>query len=121
LLYFLQKMVGEDHGYHGGVNAATKLPLDDPAPEIVFGGTEFVFTGRFVWGTRAACESPVTSRGGKAGSGITKRTDVLVLGDLGSRDWAHTSFGRKIQRAVEYRSAGIPIRIVDEQHWCTYL
>jgi len=121
LLYFLQKMVGHDDGQHGDVNPTTRLPLDEPPPSLTFPGTEFVFTGRFVWGTRSACESAVTARGGTAGSSVTKRTRVLVLGDLGSRDWAHTSFGRKIQKAVAYREAGVPLVIVDEPHWCSHL
>ena len=121
LLYFLQQMVGEDHGQHGDVNPATRLPLDEPAPPLEFRDREYVFTGRFIWGTRAACHAAVEARGGIVASNITKRTRILVLGDLGSRDWAHTSFGRKIQKAVEYREVGIPLTIVDEQHWCTHL
>src|SRR5690606_18744619 len=92
LLYFLQKLVGNDTAEHGDINPATRLPLDEPAPPLRFSSTEFVFTGRFIWGTRKACESAVIERGGTAGSGVTRRTQVLVLGDLGSRDWAHTSF-----------------------------
>lgn len=121
LLYFLQKLIGDDNAEHGDINPATRLPLDEPAPRLTFPSTEFVFTGRFIWGTRKACESAVAERGGTAGSGVTRRTRVLVLGDLGSRDWAHTSFGRKIQKAVQYRDAGVPLVIVDEPHWCESL
>jgi NAD-dependent DNA ligase len=121
LLYFLQKMVGPDHGQHGDVNVATRLPIDEPAPALVFAGSEFVFTGRFIWGTRDACQQAVEQRGGTSGSNITKRTAFLVLGDLGSRDWVHTSFGRKIQKAVEYRDLGVPLAVVDERHWVAHL
>jgi hypothetical protein len=121
LLHFLQSMAGEDHGVQGPYNAATRLPLDDPAPPVLFAGFEFVFTGRFIWGTREACETAVTARGGIAASGITRRTGFLVLGDLGSRDWVQTAFGRKIEKAVAYKREGIPIAIVDEQHWASQL
>lgn len=121
LLYFLQQLVGAEPVQAGAQNAATRLPLDLPPPVISFTGQEFVFTGKFVWGTRSACESAVAFRGGILGKSITQRTNFLVLGDLGSRDWAHTSFGRKIEKAVEYREAGVPLKIIDEAHWCSHL
>jgi NAD-dependent DNA ligase len=121
LYYFLTQLVGAEPVQAGSMNAATKLPLDDPPPLISFPNHEFVFTGKFVWGTRSDCESAVVMRGGTLGKSITRRTGFLVLGDLGSRDWAHTSFGRKIEKAVEYREAGVSIKIIDEPHWCSYL
>jgi hypothetical protein len=45
-------------------------------------------------------------------------TPFLVIGTLGSRDWAHTSFGRKIEAAIRCRP---PLRIVSEKHWCSNL
>ena len=121
LRHFLEKMVGPDTGAAGDVNMATRLPLDDPPPPLAFAGWEYVFTGRFIWGTRTACEEAVARLGGVCGSGITKRTRVLVIGDLGSRDWIHTSYGRKIERAVEYRQAGVPLVITDEAYWASHL
>lgn len=47
---------------------------------------------------------------------ITRRTSYLVIGTFGSRDWVHTAFGRKIEKAVSYREA-VPLRIVAEEHW----
>jgi hypothetical protein len=38
-------------------------------------------------------------------------------GTFGSRDWVHTSFGRKIQKAVDYRTSGSRLAIVGEDHW----
>ncbi|HEX9492353.1 MAG TPA: hypothetical protein VGA33_03745 [Thermoanaerobaculia bacterium] len=37
---------------HHPLPAATKLPLDNPAPSISFAGRQFVFTGTFLSGTR---------------------------------------------------------------------
>jgi NAD-dependent DNA ligase len=121
LLYFLQELTGEDHDQKGVGNPTTRLPLDTPPPVLTFKGHEFVFTGKFVWGTRTACESAVTARGGIAGKDVSFRTSVLVLGDQGSRDWAHTSFGRKIEKAMKYRGQGATISIIEESHWCAHL
>jgi hypothetical protein len=48
---------------------------------------------------------------------VTKRTDYLVIGTFGSRDWVHTSFGRKIEKAVSLRGSGSGIAIAVEDHW----
>jgi hypothetical protein len=93
------------------------LPLCTPAPALTFTGTVYVFTGAFVYGTRHNCEEAVVSRGAQVRSAVTKRTRVLVIGAVGSSDWVHSSHGRKIEKAVEYRSGGVPLSIVSEEHW----
>lgn len=103
-------------------NPTTKLPLDDPAPQIVFDGREFVFTGRFLFGPRRQCESNVEALGGETSSSVTKQTDYLIIGDLGSRDWIHTSFGTKIEKAVRYRDElGVQLAIIHEEQWAAAL
>jgi hypothetical protein len=102
---------------HDAGNPSTRLPLDDPPPQLRFDGAVYVFTGRFFSGTRQWCEGLVESRGGVCSSNVTRRTNYLVIGELGSRDWKHTSFGRKIQKAVDVRSKGIDLAIIAEDHW----
>jgi hypothetical protein len=53
---------------------------------------------------------------------VTLRTSFLVIGTFGSEDWAHSSFGRKIEKAMDLRRRGVSsIRIVGEDHWATAL
>lgn len=114
----LAGLIGGTQSLLLGYEGATTLPLDRPAPLICYGADEtFVFTGRFAFGRRADCEREITSRGSRCESNVTRRTTFLVLGTFGSEDWAHTSFGRKIERAVELRKRGFPVRIVGEDHW----
>jgi NAD-dependent DNA ligase len=96
------------------VNRSTTLPFDDPEPGITFPGQSFSFTGKFVSGTRSWCANQVSARGGTFHEKPVSSTNVLVIGALGSRDWAHTSFGRKIEAALKYKP---PMKIVSEQHW----
>jgi NAD-dependent DNA ligase len=76
-----------------------------------------VFTGKFAFGTRADCQRQVTKLGAVCNSDVTRSTDYLIIGTFGSRDWVHTSFGRKIEKAVQYREAECRLSIVGEDHW----
>lgn len=101
-----------------GYDAASSLPLDVPPPLITWDPDDvYVFTGRFAYGTRKSCEREVIERGSKVGDTVTRLTSFLVVGTFSSRDWAHSSYGRKIQRAVQLRESGFALRIVGEDHW----
>lgn len=102
-------------------NRPTRLPLTQPAPPIQFSGRLFVFTGRFVLGGRKYCEELVVERGGLCRPSVTKRTDYLVIGEFSSRDWLETTYGRKILTAVEYADGGLPISIIEEKHFSSFL
>lgn len=113
----LDSLVGGQAGMIGGEAAATTLPLDSPPPPVLFPGRSFAFTGKFAMGPRDECERMTVNAGGACGSGPTKQTNYLVIGTFASRDWIQTSHGRKIEKAVQYRDAGVPIAIIAEDHW----
>lgn len=118
----LADLVGGTASILLGYEGATTLPLDMPPPLICWGPDEvFVFTGRFAYGPRRECEREVLERGSSCESNITRRTTFMVIGTFGSEDWAHTSYGRKIQRAVQLRGTGFAVRIVGEDHWAQAL
>ena len=98
------------------------LPLNDPQPPSIFPEHCFCVTGRFAFGTRGKVFEAITGRGGKAQeSAPTRDTQFLVIGTFASRDWYYTSYGRKIERAVELRDAKNDIAIVSEEHWRTFI
>lgn len=100
-----------------GNRTPTTLPLNDPVPRIVFKGRSFCFTGTFVSGSRAECHARVVARGGKPADKVVQALDYLVIGQVGSEQWRHTSFGSKIAQAVKYRDAGRAVAIVSEEYW----
>lgn len=96
---------------------ATRLPLDEPAPMIEFAGRQFCFTGTFAFGGRRDCERAVADRGAKAGN-LTMSTDYLVIGIYATGSWAHSSYGRKIEKALDLNKEGrARIAIISEEHW----
>lgn len=121
LLDLLLAVTGEIPDAASSARRTTRLPLDDPPPLLRFADQIYVFTGKFAFGTRTACEQAVVVRGGQCAKGISQKVHVLVIGNLGNEDWAHSSHGRKIEQAVHYREAGVPIQIVSEEHWVASL
>jgi NAD-dependent DNA ligase len=104
----------------GEVLKPTTLPLCEPAPDVMFDGRRFCFTGTFAFGQRRACEQAVIDRGSKAGS-LTQSTEFLVIGAYATESWKHSTMGTKIMNACEFRDRGIPISIISESHWVRFL
>ncbi|MCR4288035.1 MAG: BRCT domain-containing protein [Deltaproteobacteria bacterium] len=99
---------------------STLLPLDEPAPPVEFKDKSFCLTGKFCYGPRKKCETEILKRGGKIWS-TPVRTDYLVLGLFGSRDWKHSTHGLKIKNAIELKEKGQHISIISEEHWAKHL
>lgn len=104
----------------GEVLKSSTLPLCDPPPKLSFTGRTYCFTGTFIYGQRKACERAVVERGGVSG-GLSRKTEVLVIGAYATDSWKHSTFGNKILQASEWREEGRPISIVSEEHWTRHL
>lgn len=100
----------------GELQKSCELPLDTPAPEINCVGNSFCFTGTFAFGTRKDCEAAVTRLGGRFGP-LSQKTNFLVVGVYATESWKHSSYGLKIEKAVNMKHEGIPICIIGETHW----
>jgi len=95
----------------------TRLPLDNPPPTITIPAHTFCFTGAFIFGTREYCEAMTVIRGGLCRENVVKQPMTLVIGGYGNDAWAQSVYGRKIEKAVRYRTKGAPVSIVCEEHW----
>lgn len=118
LLETLQALTGGNYEI-GEVAKSSSLPLCSPAPGLLFEGNRFCFTGTFAYGSRRECENKVKELGATAG-GLINGTNYLVIGIYVTDAWIHKSYGRKIERAVENRSNGLPISIISEEHWLNH-
>ncbi len=122
LLDMLMKTIGGNTAPQNGLHSnSTALPLTQPAHPIIFESRVFCFTGAFNAGTRAWCSEQIEQRGGVAANTITKKLNYLVIGDIGNENWAHSTHGRKIEKAIEYNNDGCGIHIVSEEHWYNHL
>lgn len=114
----LVEILGKEDGSAGVVSVGI-----EHEGVIVFAQRTFLLTGKFIFGPRRLCESAITSRGGLicAGSKPTSHTNYLIVGTLGSRDWATTGAGNKIEAALSLREKGHFIQIVQETSWSAAL
>jgi hypothetical protein len=53
-----------------------------------------------------------SSLGGINAKGVNKTLNYLVLGTYMTDSWAHENYGRKIERAMEYREKGVDLVII---------
>jgi len=60
----------------------------------------------------------LSAKGEEVTDRINRFVHYLVAGTMSSQDWKYSSFGRKIEHAVESRDEKrFPIRIVSEEMW----
>jgi NAD-dependent DNA ligase len=104
----------------GELQKSSRLPLCDPQPDLQFSGMRYCFTGTFAYGTRKECEAAVQDLGAVVAP-LSQSVNYLVVGIYATDSWAHSSFGRKIEQAAEWRSTGLPISIISEEHWTRQL
>lgn len=117
LLKLLTETAATDFASTGSSSPeVASLPINDSVT-VVFKNAGVCHTGEFLFGTRASCERLTMKAGGMPLDAITRKTDFLVVGTRVSPGWAHTSFGRKIQKAVELQENGHPIEIISERRW----
>lgn len=117
LLDTLMQITGAPVRAEPVASMSSELPLDTPPPDVQFVGRIFCFTGRFLFGSRREVEAEALCRGAEVCAVPNKHTHYLVIGAVGSRDWVHSSYGRKIERAVTLRAGGHGIAVVAEDWW----
>jgi hypothetical protein len=124
LLDTLSRFIGgEANGELGSESASrsSELPFNRPEPTPIEIISTFVVTGTFKFGPRENVTARISERGGTVLTTVSKKVRYLIVGEIGSRDWIHSSYGRKIEKACELRSEGIPIAIIGEAHWTNFI
>lgn len=119
LISTLEALLGGALDHLAEAPKVTSLAFDD-LQVVEHKERSFCFTGDFVFGPRSVCEKAVVARGGSIAA-VTKKLHYLVVGGLGSPEWKHGVFGTKIEKAIEHRQSGLPIRIVHEDTWANSL
>lgn len=73
-----------------------------------------VLTGDFEFGEKSKVEEFVKNMGAIIDNSTTKKTELVIVGALGSRAWVTGNYGNKIKKALENRAKGQHIEIITE-------
>ena len=46
---------------------------------------------------------------------VTKKTDILIVGDFECQSYSNGSYGTKVKKAMEYNDKGLNIQIIKEK------
>lgn len=83
-------------------------------PTLAFENKLFCLTGSFENGTKKEVSNIIQEFNGQVSKSVCKELDYLVVGGKGSECWAFACYGRKVEKAMNYRKDGLPIQIVHE-------
>ncbi|MDE7122388.1 MAG: BRCT domain-containing protein, partial [Oscillospiraceae bacterium] len=73
-----------------------------------------VLTGEFASGQRKSIKAWLENLGAVVRSGVSSKTDYLIIGSLGSPDWKFGDYGDKVAKAQAFQLKGKAIEIVQE-------
>lgn len=74
-------------------------------------------SGNFVYGQKSKVEQYIKERGGVIVGNVSKKLNILIIGDLECEAYAHGTYGTKTQKALELISRGCPIYIIKENEF----
>ncbi len=120
LLETVSGIIGQ--GMQVGVTTgmSTTLPLDQ-VESVDFDGKTFCVTGKLASGPRKQFEDAIRRKGGTPMSSVSRKLDYLIIGTLASRDWAQSTHGTKIEKAMAIREKGGDIAVLSEEVLYRYL
>lgn len=116
LLGTLKDMAAADFDAGSSSQEVLRLPLQTDV-DVDVRGRAVCHTGVFLYGTRSKCEALTEAAGGIPVPSISRKVAYLVVGTNVSPDWAQTSYGRKIEAAMDLRRDGHSIAIIPERLW----
>lgn len=77
-------------------------------------GKTVCITGEFENYSRAECIKRLEEKGATYLKDVTKKIELLIVGGLGSNNWACGNYGTKVKKAIELQNKGAKIMIVRE-------
>jgi len=121
LLMFLKQTAGIRFLETGSTDVHPMDHIADTIESMEHEGARICFTGVFDAGARKEVEAIANNLGAITRKAPSKSIDYVIIGSQVSPDWKHTSFGRKIQKAVELRECGHPLIILTERQWSQFI
>lgn len=99
----------------------SELTIDSVNPYGVFSDKNVVFTGTLLSMNRQDAAQKVVDNGGYVSSGVSKRTDYLVMGIQDYAKFADGKQGSKAKKACQLIEKGYELKIIDENEFLQML
>lgn len=87
---------------------------------IQFEGKICVLSGVFKYGEKSEVAELLSAQGATVAKGVTRKTDYLIVGGDGHKDWAYGNYGTKVKKALDLQSKGFEIKIIGEHELFSY-
>ena len=102
---------------------SSSLPIEKDLLSIEFKNKIFCLTGKFgsAIGNRKVIEDIIVDKGGVCKDTVTHDLNYLVIGEFASDDWIHSTSGRKIEKAMNYRANSSNLKIISEEQLLKFL
>lgn len=81
---------------------------------VCISGKCFCLSGNFEHGEKSDVSKAIEAVGGVIVSGVSRKTDFLAVGGMGSVEWKFGNYGSKVSKALELQEKGVPIAILSE-------
>jgi len=90
------------------------VQIDSKIFSLDVNGQNVCLTGDFFCGDKIDVAQMLTQQGAIIDPKVTMKTDILIIGGMGSEAWKYGSYGRKIKMAMDLKSNGSAIQIIHE-------
>lgn len=77
-------------------------------------GQHVCLSGNFAYGAKSKVEAYIVEHGGIVDKGVTRKTDILLIGDYECQSYSNGTYGTKVKKAMEYNEKGCHILIAKE-------
>lgn len=122
LLEFCSSFSASEQDYETPhITARTLSAIFAVSPVVSFDDYSFCFTGESQRATQEEMKTMARDRGAKIVESVTPDLDYLIVGVGGNPCWAYSSYGRRIEKALQLRRQGSKLLIVHESDFFTAL
>lgn len=104
----------EDIGRSGSKIFQPIQYIAEKDPEIDFKGKTFCFTGPAKTAKRDVLAEIVREMGGGFINRIVDHLDYLIIGSYSSPAWVYSTYGRKIEKAIDMQKKNMHVKIIME-------
>lgn len=95
------------------LNPGTRAEAETP-DQLELAGKAVCLTGDFYYGSKSDVTELIERMGASVTKTVTKATNIVIIGSLGSPAWSYGTFGSKVKKAMELKDKGQAIQILRE-------